>query len=112
MKPRLLIVAVAVTGVATLAHADCDPPPSWQNAATRGHPTAEISACLKNKAYDARNVAVPAQSKSAGIIAQCEVEVDRYEGGAPFGGAKGWNEPWVAQQAMAAVAAYQSCAAR
>ena len=111
MKPRLLIVTVAVAGVATLAHAACDPPPPWQDVTARGQPTVEISACLKNKAYEARNVAVPAQSKRAGIIAQCEVEVDRYEGGAPFGGAKGWDEQWVARQAMAAVAAYQSCAA-
>ena len=80
--------------------------------------TPELAACLKDKAYDARSVAAPVQSKMAGIIAQCEVDVDRFEGGMPFGGATGSEdqraaaERLVEEEAAAAVLAYQPCAAR
>jgi hypothetical protein len=108
MSRKALMVVAALMAIATVARADCTPAPPWRQTTSRGHPNAEISACLKEKAYDARNVAVPIQSKAAGIIAQCEVDVDRYEGRAPFG----WDEQWVSQQASAAVVANQSCSGR
>ena len=111
MKLKALTLAAAIVGSAVFAHASCAPPPPWRQVTARGHPDAEISACLKNKAYDARDVEVPMQSKVAGVIAQCEVDVDRYEG-APFGGANSWNEQWVSQQAEAAIVAYRSCEGR
>jgi hypothetical protein len=94
---------------------DCRAPPPW---AAPGQPNAEMAACLRDKAYDARSVNVPASSKVAGIIAQCEVEIDRAEPGMPFGGATGSDderaarERQVTQWASAAVAAYQPCANR
>ena len=97
----------------------CAPPPPWlQPGAKPGQPDAELAACLKDKAYDARSVAVPLQSKMAGIIAQCEVEVDHFEGAMPFGGGTGSEEQrdaverQVEQQATAAILAYQPCAGR
>jgi hypothetical protein len=110
MRPRLLIVAAALTLIAPVAQAGCAPPPPWRQVAPRGRPAGEMRACLRDKAYDARNVAVPVQSKAAGITAQCEVEVDHVEGGMPFGGSNGQAEQAVAQEANAAVLEYQSCA--
>ena len=58
---------------------------------------------------------VPLASKTAGIIAQCEVEVDRFEGTMVFGGGTGSEEERAAveqraqQEARAAVVAYQGC---
>jgi len=95
----------------------CAPPP-WAQAFPRpGQPDAELAACLKDKAYQARTVNVPLDSKAAGLIAQCEVEVDRFEGTMTFGGGTGSAEERAAieqraqQQARAAVAAYQACPA-
>jgi hypothetical protein len=77
-----------------------------------------MEACLKDRAYRARSVEVPVGSKVAGIIAQCEVEVDRFEGSMIFGGATGSEdqvrstEGRVTQQATAAATAYQACSGR
>ena len=99
--------------------AGCAAPPPWQQPGAKpGQPNAEMAACLKDKAYDARGLAVPQDSKVAGIIAQCEVDVDRFEVDMPFGGATGSDEERAArersvtQQATAAVLAYQSCTSR
>ena len=96
----------------------CAPPPAWlAPGAKPGRPNAEMAACLKDKAYDALSVSVPLNSKVAGIIAQCEVEVDRFEPGMPFGGATGTDEEREARdreetrEATAAVLAYRSCKA-
>jgi hypothetical protein len=94
----------------------CAPPPAWpQPGAKPGGPDTELAACLKDRAYQARGVGVPVASKTAGVIAQCEVEVDRSEGRMAFGGAAGSDEErkvagqHVQQQAAAAVGAYQGC---
>jgi hypothetical protein len=99
--------------------AACAPPPPWPQAGARpGQPDAELAACLSDRAYRARDVAVPLASKTAGVIAQCEVEVDRFEGAMIFGGATGSDEQVEAterraeQLATAAVLAYQPCADR
>jgi len=96
----------------------CAPPPPWLPPGARpGHPDAEFAACLKDKAYEARSVAVPVESKAPGIIAQCQVEVDRFEGSTSFGDTGSDEERDAAdrramRQATAAVLAYQSCAGR
>jgi hypothetical protein len=73
---------------------------------------------LKDKAYEARSVTVPVESKAAGIIAQCQIEVDRFEGGTSFGdetgsdssGTRPTGRRQAMRQATAAVLAYQPCA--
>ncbi len=99
--------------------AACSPPALWPGAGARpGQPELELAACLRDRAYQARSVAVPVASKVAGIIAQCEVDVDRFEGSMIFGGATGSDEQrrateqWEMRQATAVVVAYQTCASR
>jgi hypothetical protein len=113
----VLWVAAACHPATAQGGADaCAPPPAWPQAGAKpGQPDTEMAACLKAKAYQARAIHVPTQSKVAGVIAQCEVEVDRLEGVMVFGGASGSDaardaaEQRVQQQAAAAVAAYQPC---
>ncbi len=45
-----------------------------------GQPDAEFAQCLKDQACAARAISVPDDAKAAGLIAQCRVEVDRFEG--------------------------------
>jgi hypothetical protein len=79
---------------------------------------ARIGGVPEGQAYQARSAAVPVESKVAGIIAQCEVDVDRFEGSMIFGGATGSDEQrraaeqWEMRQATAAVGAYQTCESR
>jgi len=94
----------------------CTPPPAWRlTIAKPGLPDLELAACLKDKAYQARAVRVPAKAKTAGLIAQCEVEVDQLEGSMVLGGGSGSEQAREAleqraqQEATAAVAAYQAC---
>jgi hypothetical protein len=114
-----LVMAVGLAAACHPATAQgdaCAAPPAWrQPGATPGHPDAELAACLRDKAYQARGVRVPLQSKVAGLIAQCEVEVDQFEGSMVFGSAAGSEdqraaeEQRVEQQAGAAIDAYQGC---
>jgi hypothetical protein len=94
----------------------CAPPPAWRQPGARpGEPDQELAACLKDKAWQARAVNVPLASKTAGVIAQCEVEVDQFEGTMVFGGGTGSQEERAAveqraeQEARDAVIAYQGC---
>jgi len=109
----LMLLAGCKPATAQGGAVDCRAPPPWSQP---GQPEAEMAACLKVKAYEARDVNVPPASKAAGIIAQCEVEIDRAEPGMPFGGATGSDderaarELRVSQWATAAATAYQACA--
>ena len=96
--------------------AGCAPPPEWPAAgATPGHPDAELAMCLKDRAWKAHAVRVPLKSRVAGIIAQCEVEVDRFEHAEPFSFEAGSDEQraaterWEMRLATAALLAYQPC---
>ena len=115
-------VAVAAWAVAgchptTAQGSDCSAPPAWQELGAKpGAPEAELAACLKDKAYDARNVKVPFRSKVAGIIAQCEVDVDRFDSDLVLDGPNLRRlkaiEEEAQREATAAILAYQSCADR
>jgi hypothetical protein len=94
----------------------CASPPTWRKPGARpGQPDAELASRLKDKAFLARTVNVPLASKTAGVIAQCEVEVDQFEGTMVSGGGTGSEEERAAveqraqQDARAAVVAYQGC---
>lgn len=97
----------------------CAPPPAWQAPGARpGQPAAEFAACLKDKAYAARNLNVPLEAAANGIIAQCSVEVDRFEGAMVSPGESGSDEKIQAeeqddmQRASAAVTQYRHCVGR
>ena len=109
-------LAVLVGATTARAAGGCAPPTAWpQPGATPGHPDAAFAACLEDRAYKARGVPVPVRSKVAGVIAQCEVEVDRFEGAMIFGGAAGSDEQRDAVERRAtrlaptAIRAYQPC---
>jgi len=112
-----LVACAGCHPAAAQAGADpCAAPPSWRQPGARpGQPDAELASCLKDKAFQARDVRAPLASKTAGVIAQCEVEVDQFEGAMVFGGATGSQEDRAAaeqraqQEARAAVVAYQGC---
>ena len=97
----------------------CAAPPPWRQVYPKpGQPDAELWGCLNDAAWDSRAVIAPLDAKVAGLIAQCEVEVDRFEGNMVFGSATGSDEDRAtaeqrAQQlAKAALAEYQTCAGR
>jgi len=63
------------------AAADCAAPTQWVEAsAAKGQPDANFAACAKDQAYQTRTLNVPVNSVVAGVVAQCEVRVDRFEG--------------------------------
>lgn len=110
------LCASAACHPATAQGGACAPPPAWRGTFARPvRPDAELAACLRDKAYQARGVHVPVQSKVAGLIAQCEVEVDQFEGALVLGGGDGSDEQRAAveqqaeQEAAAAIATYQGC---
>jgi hypothetical protein len=97
----------------------CAAPPPWRQVYLKpGQPDAELWGCLNDAAWEARAVSAPLDSKAAGLIAECEVDVDRFEGNTVFGSAAGADEDRAtaeqrAQQlARAAIAEYQSCGGR
>jgi len=97
----------------------CAAPPPWRQVYPKpGQPDAELWGCLNDAAWDARAVNVPLDSKAAGLIAECEVDVDKYEGNMVFGSATGSDEDRAtaeqrAQQlARAAIAEYLGCEGR
>jgi len=94
-------------------------PPPWRQVYPKpGQPDAELWGCLNDAAWEARAVSAPLESKVAGLIAECEVDVDRFEGTMVFGSATGSDEELAtaeqrAQQlARAALAEYQACGGR
>ncbi len=72
----VLLAAGCQRGTADAA-SQCDAP---NPAAASASADAKFGACLAQKAYDARSVDVPIDSKAPGLIAQCDVEIDRAEG--------------------------------
>jgi hypothetical protein len=59
----------------------CAPPPPWNPAGAKpGQPDQEFATCLRDQAYETRNLAIPINSVAQGIIAQCQIRVDRFEG--------------------------------
>ena len=97
--------ATAQDGAAT-----CAPPPPWREADTEpGQPHTELTACPRDQAFETRNLAGPIESAAQGIVAQCEIRVDRFEGrvGAPASDEAADRE--AARQATLAVAQYRQC---
>ncbi len=116
------LAALVALGAAVGCRPAADPcaaPPPWRQVYQKpGQPDAELWGCMNDAAWQARAVNVPLDSKVAGLIAQCEVEVDRFEGNMGFGGATGSDadraatEERAQQLARAAIAEYQSCGGR
>lgn len=118
---RMLAAVVAIgAAVGCRQAADpCSAPPPWRQVYLKpGQPDAELWGCLNDAAWEARAVNAPLDSKAAGLIAQCQVDVDRFEGNMAFGSATGSPEDLAAaeqraqQLARAAIAEYQTCAGR
>jgi hypothetical protein len=117
------LLAIVLLGWGSEASAQaaegCVAPPPWSASAARpGHPDQEIAACLRSEAYKARTLHIPVDNVSNGIVASCEVEIDRIEGRFVFDDATAPKsqrqavEQSVMRQATAAVTQYRSCAAR
>jgi hypothetical protein len=73
--------------VGTAMAESCAQPPPWSEATARhGRPEAEVAICLRDHAWDVRDLKVPVNSAVAGIVAQCEVRVVFFEGprGSPY----------------------------
>lgn len=93
--------------------APCAPPRHWQEAnAKPGQPQAELAACLKDQGYDTRNLAVPVESVAAGIVAQCEIRIDRFEGRTGAAAPDAAADRAAVAQATAAVTQYRQCVGR
>ena len=93
--------------------ADCGPPPPWTEAAAKpGQPQVELAACLKHQAYQIRNLTIPIESATAGIVAQCEVPIDRLEGHAFASAPDAAADQAALAQARADVAQYRRCPGR
>ena len=120
MKPTAIALTVSLLAgchpsAAQDCSAACSPPTPWpQTDAVRGHPDAEFAACLDDRAYKARDVHVPVAAAANGIIAQCDVEVDRLEGAmvAPGDSDRQSVQRDALQQATAAVVRYRQCVGR
>jgi hypothetical protein len=90
----------------------CGPPAAWPGPdAKSGQPERELAACLQQQAYETRNLAIPLEAAAAGISAQCEIRVDRFEGG-PIPSRDASTEQAIAVQATAAVIQYRQCGGR
>jgi hypothetical protein len=78
----------------------------------------EFAACLRDQAYETRNLAVPADATAYGIIAQCHVRVDRFEGVTIAASESGSEQERQAadqaavRQATAAITQYRRCVGR
>ena len=120
MKPTAIALTVCLLAACRPSAAQdslstCSPPAPWpQPGAAPGHPDAEFAACLDDRAYKARNVQVPVAAAANGIIAQCDVEVDHFEGAmvAPGDSDRQSVQADVLQQATAAVVRYRQCVGR
>ena len=89
----------------------CAPPPVWLEANVKpGQPQAEVTACLKAQAYEVRSLTVPVESAAAGIVAQCEIRVDRLEGHVGASAPDADADRAVTAQATADVTQYRQCA--
>ncbi|MBV9509963.1 MAG: hypothetical protein JO303_06755 [Caulobacteraceae bacterium] len=112
----LLMVVGCQRGAPQAAADRCAAPPDWRAAyAKPGQPQAELTACLKFQAYQTRKLAIPLSSAANGIIAMCEVDVDRFEGALVTDNAMAPDAERLAaeqnamRQASAAVTQYKAC---
>ena len=114
-----LALCLLLSGPAAAQGGGCAPPAPWSEAGARhGQPEAEVAACLKDRAWDIRNLHIPIQSAVAGIVAQCEVRVIFFEG--PAGSASRTraqqrvdaNDRAALGQALADVTSSRRCAGR
>jgi hypothetical protein len=120
MKPTAIALTVCLLAACRPSAAQdnpsaCSPPAPWPPAgAIRGHPDAEFAACLADRAYKVRNVHVPVAAAANGVIAECDVEVDHFEGAmvAPGDSDKDSVQQGVLQQATATVVRYRQCVGR
>jgi hypothetical protein len=91
----------------------CAPPPPWlETSAKPGQPQAELAACLKAQAYDTRTLAIPVEPNAQGIVAQCEIRVDRLEGHVGAAAPDQSADQSAVAQAKADVTQYRQCVAR
>ena len=91
---------------------DCGPPPAWSVATAKpGQPQAELTACLKYQAYQIRDLAMPVESAAAGIVAQCEIPIDRLEGHVGAAAPDAAADQAAVAQARADFTQYKQCAA-
>ncbi len=105
----------AATQVADNTDSCAEPAPWNPPGAKPGQPNQEFSACLKDQAYAIRNLDIPLQSAMGGIIAQCQVQVDKFEGSMVLDNAMAPEQDQQAAeqaaetQATAAVTQYRRC---
>ena len=121
MRPAWAIALLAAAMAETThgqAAESCAAPPVWSAAdAKPGRPNQELSACLRSEAYKARDLHIPMVSMTNGIVAICEVEIDRIEHAMVFDNATMSDdqrraiEQDVMRRATAAATQYRSCAA-
>ncbi|MFI4933599.1 MAG: hypothetical protein ACHP7N_03190 [Caulobacterales bacterium] len=95
----------------------CAAPPPWREAnAKPGQPDAEFAACLRDQAYETRTLTVPVDSTAYGIIAQCHVRVDFFEGRTMAASETGPDaaaaDQEAVRQATAAITQYRRCVGR
>ncbi len=107
----LCLAAGCNQGQASSADPCAAPTPWSESAAKPGQPTAELAACLSDRAYQIRSLNIPVVSATAGIVAQCEIRVDRFEGG-PIPDRDAASEQATMQQATADVTQYRQCVGR
>jgi len=89
----------------------CAPPPPWQEAnAKPGQPQVELAACLKAQAYDTRSLSIPVEPNAQGIVAQCDIRIDRLEGRVGAAASDAAADQQVVAQAKADVTQYRQCA--
>jgi hypothetical protein len=88
----------------------CAPPPPWQEATAKpGQPQVELAACLKAQAYDTRSLSIPLEPNAQGIVAQCEVRIDRLEGHVGAAAPDADADRAAQAQARADVTQYRQC---
>jgi hypothetical protein len=97
----------------------CAPPRPWlEPGAKPGRPEIEFAACLREQAYATRDLSIPVEPVANGIIAQCHVRVDRFEGVTIAASETGSAQERQAadrealRQATAAIDEYRQCAGR
>ena len=114
-----LALCLLLSGPAAAQSGGCAPPRPWTEAgAPHGRPEAEVAACLRDRAWDIRDLHIPIQSAVAGIVAQCEVRVIFFEG--PAGSASraraqqqvDANDREALDEALADVTSSRRCAGR
>ena len=102
------LTLVAACREATAAQSACAAPPAWpEPGAKPGQPDRELAACLQAQAYEIRNLSIPVVSAVGGLIAQCEIRVDQFEGSMQADSSA--REAAAQQEAAAAVAQYRQC---